>query len=257
MTDPIHLAKLVQRGSDTAKNGFRNESDVVDKLNNWLSDADAQAWLKLMKYELSHIKKVEANLVKGHHKADVQIKITLLSGEESREFVSVKLVSSYKSGSNQIDKRWIDKYSDMWDMPTDIAELLKYFTGEYKPFRELTRNKNRMYINEFPIEQQKRIIDFFKLHKSKVISDILKGNDEFAVSWMLIYQKKENIWSYLPMTDVLDFYGQGDVMLNRVGGLKIGKVTFQRKGGDGGRPTANMLQFKFNPCNVVKKTTTL
>jgi hypothetical protein len=28
----------------------------------------------------------------------------------------------------------------------------------------------------------------------------------------------------------------------------MGKITIQRKGGDAGKDTVNMLQFKFNPC---------
>lgn len=32
--------------------------------------------------------------------------------------------------------------------------------------------------------------------------------------------------------------------------LKLGRVTVQRKGGDGGRKTANMLQFKVNPTEL-------
>ena len=32
--------------------------------------------------------------------------------------------------------------------------------------------------------------------------------------------------------------------------LKIGKIGMQRKGGDGGRDTAKMLQFKVNPVEL-------
>ncbi|MCR2123219.1 type II restriction endonuclease, partial [Campylobacter upsaliensis] len=35
------------------------------------------------------------------------------------------------------------------------------------------------------------------------------------------------------------------------GSLKIGKVTMQRKGGDGGRESAKMLQFKIDPCKLL------
>ena len=34
------------------------------------------------------------------------------------------------------------------------------------------------------------------------------------------------------------------------GSIKIGKVTVQRKGGDNGRETANMLQFKLDPTEL-------
>ena len=41
---------LVQKGSQTAKNGFKNEQDICDKFNNWLNDVDAQNWLKTVSY---------------------------------------------------------------------------------------------------------------------------------------------------------------------------------------------------------------
>ena len=47
---------------------------------------------------------------------------------------------------------------------------------------------------------------------------------------------------------MVNFYGQGEVLLTKKGNLVIGKVKIQRKGGDGGKDTANMLQFKFDPC---------
>mgnify|MGYP000924060687 CR=1 FL=1 len=51
---------LEQTGSKTAKDGFKNERDVVDKFNNWKNDYDSQAWLKAMNYNISEIEKVEA-----------------------------------------------------------------------------------------------------------------------------------------------------------------------------------------------------
>jgi hypothetical protein len=47
---------------------------------------------------------------------------------------------------------------------------------------------------------------------------------------------------------VIDFYAAGDVEITIRGSLKIGAITMQRKGGDGGRETAKMLQFKLNPA---------
>ena len=37
---------LIEKGSKTAKNGFQNEKDVVNKFNNWENDDDAKKWLK-------------------------------------------------------------------------------------------------------------------------------------------------------------------------------------------------------------------
>ncbi len=36
---------LIKRGSQTAKDGFKNEDDIVKKFNNWKNDKDAQIWL--------------------------------------------------------------------------------------------------------------------------------------------------------------------------------------------------------------------
>jgi hypothetical protein len=46
----------------------------------------------------------------------------------------------------------------------------------------------------------------------------------------------------------MKFFGDGKIEITRAGNLKIGRVTMQRKGGDAGRDTAKMLQFKINPA---------
>ena len=40
-------------GSETARNGFRNEQEIADKFNNWKNDSDARQWLAIMMYDLS------------------------------------------------------------------------------------------------------------------------------------------------------------------------------------------------------------
>ncbi len=67
---------LVERGSRTAKDGFKNEDDIVRKFNDWKIDKDAQAWLILMKYKLSEIDYVEAVKISGY-KTDVQVQVTI------------------------------------------------------------------------------------------------------------------------------------------------------------------------------------
>jgi len=46
---------LIKRGSQTAKDGFKNEDDIIKKFNNWKQDKESQLWLILMNYKISEI----------------------------------------------------------------------------------------------------------------------------------------------------------------------------------------------------------
>ena len=43
----------------------------------------------------------------------------------------------------------------------------------------------------------------------------------------------------------------GDISITKRGNLKLGKITVQRKGGNSGGVTAQMLQFKFSPKDIL------
>ncbi|MCS6894398.1 MAG: hypothetical protein NZO16_07550 [Deltaproteobacteria bacterium] len=84
-----------------------------------------------------------------------------------------------------------------------------------------------------------------------MISDILKGRGEFAVNWMLvILASQNNTWILKHINEVMNFCLEGEVKITVKGSLRIGKITMQRKGGDAGRQSANMLQFKMNPAEL-------
>lgn len=70
------MTKKELLGSQTAKNGFLNEDDIVIKFNNWQKDLDAQKWLIIMDYKLEEIQYVEAIKISGY-KTDVQAQITI------------------------------------------------------------------------------------------------------------------------------------------------------------------------------------
>lgn len=238
-----------EKGSKIARDGFKNEKDVVWKFNHWETDKDAQEWLKIMGYDLDEIEYVKAIIIHGY-KTDVQAQITIkLKKAIDAQNIQVKLVSNPK-GFNQIDKRWVDTYAEMWDIPSDVVDLLKYFTGEYEPYKQV-KDKRRMFLNELSDEEQLKILKFFENNKTLILCDILKGRGKFAAEWMLVIQKVGNVrWVLKPMNYVLNHYGSGEVVITPRGSLKLGRVTVQRKGGDGGRKTANMLQFKVNPTEL-------
>ena len=155
----------VEWGSKTAKNGFKNEDDIVIKFKNWKEDEDAKEWLRTMGYKLEEIEKVEALKV-YREKTDVQVQITIyLKGAISAENLSIKLVSN-PQGFNQVDKRWIDKYVEMWEIPSDVATILKLFTGEIKPTGIELKDKRRMIFTEMSEAYQTKIIDFFTKQNS-------------------------------------------------------------------------------------------
>jgi hypothetical protein len=110
-----------------------------------------------------------------------------------------------------------------------------------------------MFANELSTKEQQEILKFLVSNKTLIISDILKGRGEFVAEWMLVILKipnKEIKWSLKNINIILNYFGNGDIEITSRGSFKIGKVTMQRKGGDAGRKTANMLQFKVNPCEI-------
>ncbi len=240
-------------GSQTAKGGFRNEDDVVNKFNNWQTDEDAQKWLIIMKYDLDEIEYVEAHKI-TREKTDVQVQITVtikLKKIMDVQNLQVKLVSNLR-GFNQIDKRWVKSYVELWGISDQIAILLKRFTGEESPTITNPRDPRRMFADEFSGSDQKAILDFLKNNKAMIVNDILKGRGKLAAEWMLVVQKidRDARWVLKPMNFAINHFGNGDVVITSQGSFRIGKITVQRKGGDGGRDTAKMLQFKINPAEL-------
>ena len=241
-------AAAVELGSRTAKNGFKNETEIAAKFNNWRLDEDAKRWLTSMNYQLAEVENVSASKPHGE-KSDVEVRVQTKLGEKV-EGISIKLVSS-PNGFNQIDKRWLATYAKMWKMPTSVETALKYFVGEKPPFK-VARDAQRMYLNELDAESQKAIVDFFTTNKAAIVSDIFEGDGVHAAGWLMVALKAtENTkWTLRTSVDAIHFFGEGPVVITRAGNLKIGRITMQRKGGDGGRETAKMLQFKINPVQL-------
>ncbi len=167
------------------------------------------------------------------------------------ENLSVKLVSN-PQGFNQVDKRWVDSYAAMWNMPKDIVKILKLFTGEIRPTKPGLRDPRRMFFDEMPETDQKKIVGFFTKNKFLVVSDILKGRGKFSAGWMLValISNSGTRWVLKSINHAMNIFANDEVKITPHGSLKIGKITMQRKGGDAGRPTSNMLQFKINPVEL-------
>ncbi|MCX7874387.1 MAG: hypothetical protein N2327_08190 [Caldimicrobium sp.] len=266
-------------GSATAKDGFANEKEICKKFNNWEKDTEAQIWLKIMGYETRSIDSVQAILIPTRmkkedveklglkesldelmkfKKADVQIRIIITIGK----IVKIENLSLKKANSdadyNQVDKRWVDSYKEIWKFDDEIAFGLKLFTGEINPYScpEIIRNrtlrdKRRMFLDELPEKLRNKIITFFKENKILVVSDILKGRGGLSANWMLVtrYNKSDNTttWILKDINTVMNFFGSGEVKMSPKGNLHIGRIIMQRKGGT---PDPTKLQFKIKPCEL-------
>ena len=244
----------IDKGSQTAKGGFDNEKDVIIRFNNWQGDTLAQNSLIVMGYDLKEIEKVIAQKVPHGQKTDVQVLVTVfLKGLDKGQNISVKLVSN-KSGFNQIDRGWVKKYTELWKIPDKVSELLEMFVGSIKPLIHNLRDSRRVFLDEFSQEQQQLIVSFFEENRILILSDIIKGRGQFAAEWMLVVQKIDDSvkWNLKPINEVLNIFNQGKVEITKKGSLRIGKVGLQRKGGDGGRDSANQMQFKIDPIEITR-----
>jgi len=268
-------------GSRTAKGGFANEKAVCSKFNNWKSDKEAQFWLEIMGYDIREIDAVEATHVPTRmkrtdierlglketyeelmkfKKADAQLRIVITISK----IVKIENLSLKKANSdvdyNQIDKRWVNAYQEMWKFDDEIAFGLKLFTGEINPASHpeiventTLRDKRRIFFNELPKNLKNKILDFFTENKILVVTDIMKGRGCLSANWMLVtrYNKKDDTttWILKDINTTMNFFGSGEVKISPRGSLYIGKITMQRKGGT---PDPIKLQFKIKPCELFK-----
>jgi hypothetical protein len=237
-----------ERGSAIAKGGFRNETEIAGKFNAWKTDTEAKIWLVAMGYRAAEIESVEATKPHGE-KSDVVVAVTTRSGTRM-EGISIKLVSTAK-GFNQIDKRWLSHYVEKWKMPKDVADSLKLFLGETKPARS-GRNADRLFLDELDGAEQRSVVAFFEANRSRVAADLFMGDGPYSAKWILVAQKAGDKprWELRSIGDAMKYFSDGKVTITRGGNLRIGRITMQRKGGDGGRETAKMLQFKIDPAEL-------
>lgn len=260
------MTKAQEQGSATARGGFKNENDVIAIFNDWRHNSIARKWLRDMGYNLGDIDDVttgkpKRRLVRGAkvrksplngQKTDAQVSVIVKLKNKSFiecNNISIKLVSTDDDGFNQIDKRWVDDYVKTWHIPSGVETALRYFVGEIPPMSGIgARDLRRMHIDELPQSQQDAIVNFFQKNIILVIADIIKGNGPYAAEWILV-SRKTAINSKITSINIAlqKFYGDGKVEITAKGNLRIGNITMQRKGGDGGKKTAQMLQFKISP----------
>ena len=114
-------------------------------------------------------------------KTDIQVQIRLIIRVNNAlkvENLSLKKANS-DADYNQVDKRWVNSYKEMWHFDDEIALALKLFTGEIPPstHREMLkvsvsqlRDKRRVFLTELKDDMVQKIISFFTRNKILVVS---------------------------------------------------------------------------------------
>lgn len=239
-------------GSTTAKQGFQNEREVISRFNHWSNDETVTKWLKILGHNTNEIISVTSKSITGSHKADISVTVESTNGNKNTNLIQVKLVSNLR-GYNQIDKRWVERYKNLWNMPKNICKLLMLYTGELKPNNH-GRDPRRMFADEFTLNEQKSLLSYFVNNRELILQTIFEGLEENTAEWLLVIQKisANSTWGLKPIAEAKKFFGSGPIIITPRGSIRMGKITIQRKGGDGGRKTSQMLQFKINPAEILR-----
>ena len=243
--------------SKIAKSGFITEDQVVYEFHNWHNSKHAKKWLEAMGY--FKVKSVNANTTRSmgkNSKADVIVTIK----DSNNIIIAIGIsIKKFTANFNQIDKRKIDNYQPMWNIPNDVIIILKKYCGQegYRP-KDMNPtptviDERRFFLNELTRNEQNKILEFFENNKSLIIKDILKGNEKPYADYMLVIEKDNDAAikrsAITKIENAIKHYN-GLAKITKRGNLRFGKITVQRKGGNNGGVTAQMLQFKFSPKEV-------
>lgn len=147
----------------------------------------------------------------------------------------------------------------MWGIPDDVAYTLRKFCGE-RGCRPVdlgvggTRDRRRFFLTEMGPGETEQLREFFNANANRVIRDVLGGTAGHRADYILAIKKDGGRMVGSNVVDLDTAVGlyTGAARVTGCGNLKIGKITVQRKGGDGGRRTSRMLQFKFSPQRILR-----
>lgn len=238
--------------SEIARSGFIAEDQVVGEFQNWGKSKIAKQWLTSM--EFTNIKSVSAKTTRSigdNSKSDVLVTVN------SFRTVGIS-VKKFTASYNQIDKRWVDDYQKLWDIPHDVVIILKKYCGAegYRPIdanmSQQVRDDRRYFLTEMKEIERQKILNFFNKNKSRITRDVFAGNSGYQADYILAIKKNDEKIIRSNIIDIkvaINHYG-GTAKITKLGNLRLGRITIQRKGGDCGKRTAQMLQFKFSPKDI-------
>lgn len=229
-------------GSLAAQGGLDTEKTIILKFNNWTNDPDVPRWLNFMGYSSPTVSSVKAVKPNNQGKTDVLITVER-EGLINRELLSIKTTKS-ESGGNQLTRFWPSVLKERYGLNDNLITILRNFTGETW-WTEVGKKPRRIMLNRIPKTQQADLIKSFGEIKLELIRWMFMGAEPIRF-FLSVYGESSDNFLINKMEDVVAHYSKGPVVITPRGGLRVGRVTLQRKGGDKGAFSACQLQSKIN-----------
>ncbi len=179
------------------------------------------------------------------------IKVDLIAETDSGE-IGISLKTSTRTSFHQLDRRRLEEWKELLDMPDDVFNILK------ESILRISSNRRATFIKE---EDRPKIASFFSSHIDRILEEIFRRGEN--VQLLAIFDKRKRKIYISRMDEVLqELKRTMGVSFSKKGIVRLGPfITVQRKGGDGSRikipktdwrHPGNQLQFKFSPLKFVE-----
>ena len=241
--------------SETAKNGYKEEALVCIDLTN--------ETIKTTFSEMLGDSYGDWEQVSGTSKVDIQSKIVIL--DQPIGYLKAQ-VKKYKDGQfQQIDRHWVDALIKYIPELNEVAHMLKGLCE-----RSLLSNGTHVDPNtsikklsrsNYSQEELDKLVMELNKYKRQILNYAFLGTNtdtqpEYLIGVGYVAGKRTKI-TILKIKDVIDYLETLDFKIsNKETVIKLGNdsiLSFQRKGGDGGKKGSNQLQIKIVVSKIVDK----
>jgi len=242
MPDYEHLEK----GKKEARIGLDSEQDIINRIN---LDEEFHNKLKECLIKLGFDVRGRLRARKDEIKIDIFIQIN------EQEEIGASIKSSTMSSFHQLDRRRLEEWKSLLDMPEDVFETIK------EAILRVAKNSRAKFILE---KDRDKIKKFFTNHLSEVINEIFRKREKM-LKLLIVNDKRKGKLYIFRMDDVIKFLiknALNNLHFTEKGIIKLGEfVSIQRKGGNGKHITipktdwshpGNQLQFKFSPLKFAE-----
>jgi len=244
---------LVSSQSAAAQRGLKAESELINSIN---KQTDECAWIVEECCETSGYGNFGARKPSNKEKPDVVL-FDKKNVEPSTKGISIKTYKP-KVSFGQANRGTVETYIKDLGIPKNVAETLLAFTHK-------TQSGERVMLNQNSESDQTQLLEFFTKFQKQIISHILRGKElaPLKADWLLFHEAKDEswkmhvgdkrFWKLYPMDQIIGCCLLTKPQINKNGNMILGTgLTMQRKGGDGGKDSANDLQFKIDPVEIIE-----